>query len=101
MIPKEIIELAVAGGWKGWWDNSLGPVKIIDNHSNAVGWEIVALDATFWQALGKALGWENEQAKKAGVEWLEWKHWAFEFYDLILTNQPTDTFWQEIINANK
>lgn len=112
MIPKEIIKLAVAGGWKGWWDNSLGPVKIIDNHSNAVGWEIVALDCTFWQALGKSCGWYCLHCGGSGIAPNRdkcfgcggkgttsdrWRKNALIFYDLVLTKGDTSKFWTELL----
>lgn len=114
-IPKEIIKKAVSGGWKGWWDNSLGPVKIIDNYSNSVGWEVVALDATFWQALAKACGWYDQPylCKECGVVGTRtynhmndcktrdrkgnWKDEALRFYDLVLNGKETTDYWTEIL----
>jgi len=48
MIPKNIIELAIEGGWK-----AKGILQIAN-------WEKIVLDKTFWQALGKNLSWEED-----------------------------------------
>lgn len=87
MIPKEIIELAITGGWD----------KKDGYHDTEWCWEVVVLNTTFWQALGKSCGWGHDDDGEAPV----WYVKAMDFYDLILIGLPTDTFWQEIINANK
>lgn len=67
-------------------------------------WQEIVLDPTFWQTLGKALGWGEADT---GLDdqmffWMpEWKRNAHEFYDLILTDQPTDKFWDEILSTNE
>jgi hypothetical protein len=96
MIPKQAIERAIEGGW------------------GAIGWrlwqheqfEVIALDPTFWQSLGKALEWSEEHFTSCAI-WKtgecdcsakdEWKEKAKEFYDLILERKGTTAFWEEIL----
>jgi hypothetical protein len=56
-IPKEIIELAVKGGWSA---NAYAVAEDIpyEKWTTAEHCEI-ALDRTFWEALGRAKGWEQ------------------------------------------
>lgn len=72
-----------------------------------------ALDPSFWQALGKVLGWGtscwhyNERGlyevyRHPAVCGLssarsQWQIQAQRCYDLILTKQPTEPFWQELL----
>lgn len=112
-ISKEIIELAVAGRW---YSNFLDPEKLppcswsFDGEYFVITGENsllirkclaeIALDSTFWQALGKALGWTkwgefDEEYKKSSDP--QWQYNAHRFYDLILTNSDTTAFWQEIL----
>ena len=74
-IPKRIIEKAIEGGWLGveepkavrvqasneneWWVIKLNDDTIFDGT-----WTDVFADRTFWQALGKALGWEGRLCPK-------------------------------------
>lgn len=53
----------------------------------------IALDPTFWQALGKALGWNERYMSGYPV--------AHRFYDLILQGKPIDEFWAELLKDNK
>lgn len=92
-IPKEVIKRAVAGGWQ---NQSNTPISLVTGHTEQ--WERVALDPTFWQALGKALGWEKLETNSA--EWFEWSENAHRFYDLNLQGQDTTAFWESLL-ANK
>ncbi len=83
MIPKEAILKAVKGGWKNQ-ENT--PVSLVSGYTK--NWERAALDATFWQSLGKEL--EHRLTR-------EWEDKAMEFYYLILTGGDTDKFWQELL----
>ena len=114
MIPKEAIEKAIEGGWE--------PVANGGNHPNAIVGDIknglqyflerngnsfrkhlteIALDSSFWQSLGKALGWK-----------LGWHHtgldnstisndlyYALIFHTLILTGGDTKAFWDELLKS--
>jgi hypothetical protein len=86
MIPKRAIEKAIEGGWQPT-DNS--------RHNDYYGswnWQGIALDHSFWQALGKALGWPKTVCRahlkqdNCGIVWTDTVgvH-AHRFYDRILT----------------
>lgn len=59
MIPKEIITRAIEGEWKPNrpYLNTLTP-SVRDVYA-MMNWQEIALDPSFWQALGKALGWKD------------------------------------------
>lgn len=108
-IPKEIIAKAVEGGWKKQLSR-----KGIDHYLEMdEAHAAVVLDPLFWQALGKALGWAdtfdnvtkgirfntNGESVMTEVHRGEvvWQHYVHCFYDLILTGQPTEKFWADLL----
>ena len=110
LIPKEALEKAVQGGWRTYKDfqfaNAMhGPrqfVMLIGKGINGavtrrVWEEGVALDAGFWQGLGAALGWSN---RDVGGGYSGWADNAHKFYDLMLTGQPTDQFWEKTLRSH-
>jgi hypothetical protein len=59
--------------------------------------EVIALDPTFWQALGKSLGWKTTIADD-GMEATDvWSVEAHRFYNIILEGQNTEAFWDELL----
>jgi hypothetical protein len=89
MIPEQALEKAKEGGW----DKSRG---YIDTEFSE---EAVALDKTFWIALGKAMGWTlKSRAWNSTHDAATWIVNAQHFYDLILTEQPTENFWAELLS---
>lgn len=56
----------------------------------------ILMDADFWQALGKALGWEN--CKFPLCSKTHWKEHAHEYFDLVLTGGDTEQFFKDLIN---
>jgi hypothetical protein len=121
IIPKEAIEKAIEGGWKyngkkvrrvTLDDPTRAPetftVEIGDNeleYCKYMMWQAIALDPSFWQSLGKALGWpEYEETGSWSYDGNEERDWtwrvrAHRFYDLILTGGDTDAFWKEILKT--
>lgn len=104
MIPKIAIEKAQSIGWKP-------RCQKIHMHRNQC---VFALDPTFWQALGKALGWKAEVCFICGEKlpcWCdrsdiaydgdekipEWKFHAHRFYDKVLQSEDTSNFWEELL----
>lgn len=89
LIPQAAIEKAIEGGWRN------GRAWRGQNDAYTYEWCcVVALDPTFWQALGKALGWgyyDNESGER-----VELRN-AHRLYDLTLTGGDTEKFWQEIL----
>jgi len=65
MIPKLAIEKAVKENWRPWdktvlvtgWEVSQYGVEFKSGNWQRVDWQTIALDPSFWQALGKSLGW--------------------------------------------
>ena len=106
MIPKEAIAKAIEGGWgihhsltSGWLEERLPVPDSVQ--------KIAALDPSFWQALGKALGWYygvEKRIRKYKIlnEYKKpWQIQAFRFYDLILTNNNTDKFWKDLLTSHQ
>lgn len=73
-------------------------------------WQQTALRPDFWQALGKACGWEENimsnydllsrpfgKQKNEPVPMSQF--YALSFVYLILQGKPTDDFWQEILQS--
>lgn len=112
MIPTKVLELAATGGYD---------LNQLDKAGRDT-WEQHALDPDFWRGLSKALGWTDcnpciseeghryapigntgnysdtckhckQQFKGEG-----WKETAHRFCNLILTGQPTEPFWAELLN---
>ena len=100
MIPKQAIEKAITGGWQ--------PLSEWGSSWVDIPQERIALDPTFWQALGKALGWDEDNT--TDMIWTcalcnqecgghsKWLHYSHRFYDLILTSGDTEKFWEELLN---
>jgi|SRR5579871_4920013 len=95
IIPKAAIEKALEGGWKranyspGWAPASMA--------ANIVVYQ-VALDPSFWQALGKALKeGDLKETWPNGTTYYPWQRIALDFYDLILTGGDTEEFWEELL----
>jgi hypothetical protein len=109
MIPKEIISKAIEGGW--WNVEYGGAVQWPLEMALRMSWQEIALMPTFWQALGKALGWrqngritmyEYDGISKDPVEvkWTDsftWAIYAHRFYDLILTGGDTEQYWKDLL----
>lgn len=109
-IPKQAIEKAIEGGWQpqhpgtalrmvhenGFWLTD----KVIGEHTYFIAKEKVALDPTFWRALAKASGWPKcvlrHYPHTSACE--KWRNWAIYFCDLILTGQPTEPFWTDLLS---
>lgn len=91
-IPKEAIEKARLCGWRdGGWDDLDLPKQ-----NNAE----IALDKTFWQALGKCLGWDERMREWIAYgerEMPEWNMHALDFAEHIYQGQSTDNFWKELL----
>lgn len=62
MIPKTAIEKAIEGKWKP--PSSVSAEGLLRDFE----WQIFALDPLFFQALGKALGWDNRPLEDADYQ---------------------------------
>lgn len=120
-IPKSVIEKAIAGGWKGDLRYKTQYPEIKEGSGDVLIWYVdtvnkewtfdrlsfqqIALDPTFWQSLGKALGWGktnmcwgcnyDEGATENTDVWFVKAH---RFYDLVLQDQDTTDFWQKLLD---
>lgn len=104
MIPKEAIKKAIEGGWKKeiavhYTDFTSDDEEVAFGNPDTEevitwGHEQVALDPSFWQSLGKALG--RKKKRNFGFE-NDWHSAATQFYDLILTGGDTKTFWDGLL----
>lgn len=121
MIPKAVIEKAFEGGWRHF-EHSAG---LAAHNVLAVSyWQIIALDPSFWQALGKALNWgrhlnwcrwETVECEYKSTHLfcphaehgctcrssITWQHRAESFCHIVLTDQPTEQFWEELLAEKK
>lgn len=113
-IPKKAIERAIEGGWKcpAYYELGAGNNTACGEYS--VPMAVIALDPTFWQALGKALGWgekaclecgfsgrfddyHGDCGKCTGREYKGWERQALVFSHLILTGGDTEPFWATLL----
>jgi hypothetical protein len=120
MIPKHIIEKAIAGGWHKDWKLTVKGLDVADFlvgnilqfrttddrcKINIPIFEI-ALDPDFWVALGKEMGWNKEtHGGKTFIDWqgdvyetvYNWQYRALRFYDFILrkaSQEEIEAFWK-------
>lgn len=127
MIPKEAIEKAIEGGWEFrkslHWPRNLG-VYPSDIDALVVVWQQVALSPDFWQSLGKALGWSEEDFEgfihkdddmlcpcnpeklvQSGAMIVlhrgpvRWRTEAHNFFGIILTGGDTEKFWSDLLGS--
>lgn len=103
-IPKEAIEKAIEGGWKPskfrerfMYNTSYKRFSQSKTSSAAISSHEIALDPTFWQALGESLGWKEWTTTMLVYDELTWFHYAHKFTDLILQGKDTDEFWKELL----
>jgi hypothetical protein len=123
-IPEEAIAKAIEGGWipKGveahkitGWTLDDGVLKILGTYNKTksvtdyILVEQIALDPSFWQSLGKALGWGIRKTMfHTEIQDDEWyrnienkKHAVYqgtEFANLILTGGDTDAYWKGLLD---
>lgn len=109
-IPKEAIKKAIKSGWYFMgnapiYDETLHKVFRVDGDGGylEIYPEQIVCDPTFWQALGRALGWDDQEALEEykGVRRYVpgWEINGEEFLHLILTQQSTEEFWKEKLNS--
>lgn len=111
-IPPKVIEMAVQGGWKDFRpaitsryidDTHLAQTMQDFLYADLYNAQLI-VDSTFWQALSKSCGWSNVATMGApvkrdmGLGVPIWQGKAHRLLDLILTQQPTEKFWEEIIS---
>lgn len=65
--------------------------------------KVLALTRTFWECLGKALGWPphlnyKSHQKVLGTYGPQWRVESHRLYDLILTGGDIEKFWEELVS---
>lgn len=96
---NEAIKLAIEGGYN---DTVLqfGQIHEKDNMGR-----MLVLDPLFWQALGKALGKENEDyTDDPFADWKYWEWWkgaAHHYCDFVLTGGDTEKFWSDLLTKSQ
>lgn len=74
----EIIQKAIEGGWEKHGKN--GGSKTTDKFM-----KVDVLDPLFWQALGKACGWELGKTKWDVATAPQWLEYSLQFHEINLT----------------
>lgn len=114
-LEEEIIKCAVEGGW-----NKSSKYKLIDmyggsvtfsfvdldGNTNSIDWAMaeLILDPNFWEAIGRAKGWEEEYFEKYGIETkFFFLGYAMEFMEINLTQgwQPAIEYLYSLISNGK
>lgn len=114
-IPENIIKLAIEGGY----DKGVAGVNGQTREQYLVGYsQHLVLEPAFWQALGKAKGWNHKctdcyigephewcksgsHLEKDKYENCAWFDCANKFFNLLMTNGDTSKFWDDITSLNK
>lgn len=89
MIPKQIIEKAIEGGWRPEWrfmpnesdENFLAFIWRGKGGATMMTWQEIALDSTFWRSL------ENATGKTARAMYLD--------FCSAVWDADTDKFWSD------
>lgn len=71
------------------------PVYIAQELIHSVENEIIVLDPLFWQALGRARGWEHiiETHLRADIIVLEWRDYWHRFIDHLAEGKDAESFF--------
>jgi hypothetical protein len=123
MIPENIIELAIKGGY---WPKIRSEVtnyelELVTARETGKWQELIqkyvhvnmVLDPLFWQALGRKNKWKNWKCTKCKFQFDKqgliacpscsrighreaWRQVSLEFFDLLMTNGDTDKFWNNL-----
>lgn len=100
---EKAIRTAIEGGYiyKRWNEN----IPMYDLHPTE--YSDIFLDPLFWQALGKALGWdEKDKELKTSYHdgvgfvspWPHWKYFWHLFIDHCAEGKDIDSFFEELLN---
>lgn len=121
-IPQEIIAKAIQGGWEVFIAPNTGLIFYDQEFMFEADENAIALDKDFWIALGKSLGFGThlkscrwifiECSYKETHEYCPhpehgctclrtrtWRQFASRFFELIMEEKETDSFWQNLLNV--
>ena len=131
MIPKKAIERAIEGGWqpsahrsRTLYNTATRWLQEAITVSASISEAEIALDPSFWQSLGKALGWSEEDFEgfihkdddmlcpcnpeklvQSGAMIVlhrgpvRWRTEAHNFFGIILTGGDTEKFWSDLLGS--
>lgn len=85
---KEAITKALEGGYSYYPKNS------DQQDTNCRLWS----DPLFWQALGKSLGWENQDVVTTSAEYREWQGQWHRFIDHLGEGKDPEEFFTNLLN---
>lgn len=97
---SEAIKLAIEKG--GYGLDKPREVSEAFLQSQYKNWEAVVLDPLFWQALGKALGWEHPtvaRSKDGFVMYSGWLKYWHRFIDWLAEEKNPDDFFINLMKG--
>lgn len=100
-MEKAIRQAIINGEYGMWWDNERNQAFITsDNGGFDVSNEKIILDPLFWQALGKAEGWNQDAIayrEPGHVGVYEWNLKQYLCIDHINQGKSIDSFFEALI----
>ncbi len=98
------IKKAIEGGWKPIKDWHFVDETMFDIPNIIWTREIVLLDPLFWQALGKAEGWQERfvspkvsEHYKNDSGYAEWQYHWHRFIDHMVEGKSVDEFFEKLL----
>lgn len=101
---NEAIKLAIRkGGYRFAFSNKKESLDYSDyvGSPEETSYDEIVLDPLFWQALGKALGWDETNMLSYGLRYgkevPESVGKALQYFEVALTGGDTEKFWKELL----
>ena len=96
---KQAIQKAIEGGWDikksfNVPDNAIPSVEFAVLAEKM--WQTVVCDPSFWQCLGKSLGWSIERLDATGKAVYAVSEW-YDFIDHIADGKDVESFFKELL----
>ena len=86
MTIQEAITKAIEGGW-------MNKVTTEYGYSDT-RWQIITSDPLFWQSLGKAMGWRQDEDQWG--DRAEWASQLHRFIDHLIEGKTPEQFFEEL-----
>ena len=105
---KQAIQKAIEGGWTSDYRSPVFTKyssSWIGDYIVEKGWQTPTSDPLFWQALGKAMGWDEYPSFKlksdiAGGTFCQMEGWRarwFQFIDHLAEGKDAEEFFRELL----
>jgi hypothetical protein len=98
---EEVIKKAIKGGWKPAEYRERSHFRTRGRHrwnkntvSSSITTHEILLDPLFWQALGKALGWETVSGSNMNHEWTQQWH---SFIGHLIMGKDPELFFKDLL----